>query len=39
VRIQLASRAGVLPPYDRALLLREMRLFPDWYVARHLGVS
>ena len=36
VRIQLASRAGVLPPYDRALLLREMRLFPDWYVTRHL---
>jgi aminoglycoside/choline kinase family phosphotransferase len=39
VRIQLASRPGVLPPYDRALLLREMRLFPDWYVARHLGVT
>jgi len=39
VRIQLASRPGGLPPYDRALLLREMRLFPDWYVARHLGVA
>ena len=36
VRIQLASRAGVLPPYDRALLSREMRLFPEWYVTRHL---
>ena len=34
VRIQLASRAGVLPPYDRALLERELRLFPDWYLAR-----
>ena len=39
VRIQCASRVGVLPPYDRELLLRELRLFPDWYVARHLGVT
>jgi aminoglycoside/choline kinase family phosphotransferase len=36
VRIQLASRPGVLPGYDRALLDRELRLFPDWYLARHL---
>ncbi|MEO8628805.1 MAG: phosphotransferase [Betaproteobacteria bacterium] len=39
LRIQLASRAGILPEYDRELLLREMRLFPDWYVARHQGVT
>ena len=39
IRIQLASRPGVLPDYDRELLLREMRLFPDWYVAKHLGVG
>ena len=39
VRIQRASRAGVLPPCDRALLLREMRLFPDWFVSGHLGVT
>jgi aminoglycoside/choline kinase family phosphotransferase len=39
VRIQLASRPGVLPEYDRELLLRELKLFPDWYVARHLGVE
>jgi N-acetylmuramate 1-kinase len=25
-----------LPPYDDALLRRELALFPDWYVARHL---
>lgn len=37
VRIQLASRPGELPDYDAALLLREMRLFPEWYVAKHLG--
>ena len=25
---------GELPPYDEALLRRELDLFPDWYVAR-----
>jgi aminoglycoside/choline kinase family phosphotransferase len=34
--IQRASRPGVLPEYDKALLERELRLFPDWYVARQL---
>ena len=29
----------MLPPYDRELLLRELRLFPDWYIARHLNVA
>ncbi len=36
---QGASAAGVLPPYDEALLRREMELFPEWYVARHRGVA
>ena len=36
---QLASRSGVLPDYDDALLRRELALFPDWYVARHLGLT
>lgn len=39
VKIQLASRPGALHDYDRALLLRELELFPDWYVTRHLGVT
>jgi hypothetical protein len=39
VALQLASRPGVLPNYDRTLLSRELDLFPDWYVARHLGVT
>jgi len=38
VRWQAASRPGVLPPYDRALLRRELELFPEWYVRVHLGV-
>ena len=32
---QLASRPGVLPPYDDALLTRELSLFPEWYVGQH----
>ena len=37
VKWQLASRPDALPPYDEALLRRELGLFPDWYVARHLA--
>ena len=36
---QLASRESVLPRYDEAMLARELALFPDWYVARHLGLT
>jgi N-acetylmuramate 1-kinase len=39
VLIQAQSTPGVLPEYDRALLLRELMLFPDWYIAKHLGVT
>ena len=37
VKWQLATRPGMLPPYDEALLRREMALFPEWYAGRHLG--
>jgi N-acetylmuramate 1-kinase len=37
IRIQLASAPGALPEYGRDLLLAELRLFPDWYIARQLG--
>lgn len=39
IQIQLASKENVLPVYDEAMLLREMRLFPEWYVAKHLNTS
>jgi len=39
IHIQQASRRGVLPEYDRALLSRELMLFPEWYVAKHLGAT
>lgn len=35
-KLQLASKPNTLPNYDTVLLTREMQLFPDWYVARHL---
>jgi aminoglycoside/choline kinase family phosphotransferase len=39
LRWQLASKPDVLPPYDETLLRRELQLFPDWYIGRHLGVA
>lgn len=35
VKIQSASRSGVLPEYDKALLRRELDLFPEWFLSRH----
>jgi aminoglycoside/choline kinase family phosphotransferase len=39
VKWQLASKPGVLPPYDAALLRRELELFPEWYMGRHLDAA
>jgi aminoglycoside/choline kinase family phosphotransferase len=36
---QLSSKPDVLPPYDEALLRRELALFPEWYITRHKGVQ
>jgi hypothetical protein len=30
---------SALPPYDEALLMRELQLFPDWCVQREFGVA
>lgn len=38
IRWQCASRPEVLPIYERALLRRELNLFPEWYLSRHLGL-
>ncbi len=39
--IQLAPPAlsAELPPYDRAVLEREMQLLPEWFCARHLQLT
>jgi aminoglycoside/choline kinase family phosphotransferase len=39
IKLQLASKPNVLPLYDEALLTRELNLFPDWYIAKHLGIA
>ena len=39
IRIQRISQPNVLPVYDEALLRRELELFPEWYLKRHLGIE
>ncbi|MDR1311786.1 MAG: phosphotransferase [Burkholderiaceae bacterium] len=39
IRIQSASVPGTLPEYDRTLLLRELSLFPEWFIAKHVQVG
>lgn len=39
IKLQLISQPEILPAYNEALLTREMQLFPDWYVSKHLDVS
>ncbi|HMA00264.1 MAG TPA: phosphotransferase [Steroidobacteraceae bacterium] len=41
VTMQTAGGAAArsLPAYDRELLLREMGLFPEWFLGRHLGIA
>lgn len=37
LKFQLHPVAQPMPAYDEALLRRELQLFPEWYVQRHLG--
>ena len=37
VRLQGIAAAEAVPAYDRPLLQRELQLFPDGYVAQHIG--
>jgi aminoglycoside/choline kinase family phosphotransferase len=39
VQMQLASKLDVLPNYDEALLQRELDLFPEWYLNKHLNIE
>ena len=34
-----AAAAATLAPYDAAVLQREMRLMPEWFADRHLGLT
>lgn len=37
--LQQASQPNRLPEYSREILLREMNLFPEWFVAKELNSS
>jgi len=39
IKMQLASKPNVLPNYDAALLQRELDLFPEWYLKKHLQIE
>ncbi|MCB1924759.1 MAG: phosphotransferase [Gammaproteobacteria bacterium] len=39
VVMQAGADAAGLPAYDEAMLQREMALFPDWLLTRHLGLQ
>jgi len=39
LRLQAITPPTDLPDYDTALLLRDLRLFDEWFLARHLGIT
>lgn len=39
VQLQSQSQPDVLPEYDRAFLLRELMIFPEWYLTKHRGAT
>ncbi|SHH55449.1 aminoglycoside phosphotransferase family protein [Massilia sp. CF038] len=39
IKFQLHSEPGKLPEYDRAFIERELKLFPEWFIGKHLGIT
>jgi aminoglycoside/choline kinase family phosphotransferase len=39
LKLQAIVPPGDLPAYDDAMLARELRLFDEWFLGRHLGLS
>jgi aminoglycoside/choline kinase family phosphotransferase len=39
IKFQQTSQPGVLPEYDRPFFLRELNLFPEWFIGKHLGAT
>jgi aminoglycoside/choline kinase family phosphotransferase len=39
IKIQFASQKNKLPHYDETLLRRELDLFPEWYISKHLDAT
>ncbi len=38
IRHPAGQPPGTLPAYDRVLLKRELDLFPDWYIGKHVTI-
>ncbi|MCD6025613.1 MAG: aminoglycoside phosphotransferase [Solimicrobium sp.] len=39
IKIQLHSQPDVLPEYDRTTQMKELMIFPEWYIDKHLGAT
>jgi aminoglycoside/choline kinase family phosphotransferase len=39
IQVKGRDSAAELPPYDREALARELALMPEWFCARHLGLT
>lgn len=39
LKLQAIAPPGDLPAYDEAMLARELRLFDEWFLGRHLGMA
>ncbi len=39
LKLQAIAAPSDLPNYDEAMLTRELKLFDEWFLGRHLGVS
>jgi aminoglycoside/choline kinase family phosphotransferase len=39
IQLQLASKPGILPEYSKELLSRELKLFSEWYLNKHLNLE
>ncbi len=39
IKMQSIDVQGKLPAYDDKLLMTEMQLFTDWFIAHHLGIE
>jgi aminoglycoside/choline kinase family phosphotransferase len=39
IQLQLASKPGILPEYNKELLSRELNLFTEWYLNKHLHLE
>ncbi len=39
LKLQAIEPPADLPSYDEAMLARELRLFDEWFLTRHLGVT